>query len=389
MVIKLKDILPNPFRDVKRNPLDEAKVAELESSINDTGFWDNVVVRKTKAGYELAYGHHRIAAAIRAGITEADFIVKDLDDAMMLKIMARENSETYKYSVLALIESVRGVVEALADGRIPAFEIDPKTRLDLLRNAPSYTAGVSSSKLLDHPYTTASVGKFLGYKVNSGMTDNAVIAALNALELIQSGILTEKAIQGLKIDQLLTMTRDIKKRTEARSTENKKIQAEVQETTAKLAKLDADRHVEERQEKVVKAELVKREIEAHREEDDKEAKRIIAERKKHAEQAAARELAFKASRARLDAKVKEANDRIEAAKKQDKDLPTRYAVKTMLFKLNTIVSERNSFREEIKSLSKDKAVTTNEREIIRQAMIDAGDWYIEESNKFLPTRRAK
>src|ERR1700675_1368833 len=137
MTLKLKDILPNPFRDLKSNPLIEDKIEELVGSINLTGFWDNVVVRKNAEGkYELAYGHHRLAAAIRAGLLEADFIVKTLDDATMIQIMDNENRETYGSTPLSLIESVKAVVASLAKGTIKAFVIDEKVRRDTLRYAP-------------------------------------------------------------------------------------------------------------------------------------------------------------------------------------------------------------------------------------------------------------
>ena len=388
MKLKLKDILPNPFRDVKRNPLDEAKVAELVSSIHDTGFWDNVVVRKNKAGkYELAYGHHRIAAAIKAGIVEADFIVKKLDDAMMLKIMARENSETYKYTVLALIESVRGVVEALADGRIPAFGINPSTPAVHLRYAPSYAPGVvPSTNLVERPYTTVEVANFLGYsKAEGAKADDSVIAALNALELMQKGILDDKAIQGLKINQLLVMTRDIKKRLEKTSAATKVTQAEVKKHTEQMAKLDADRHAAEQKEKEKQAELRRKETEAHKAEDEADAKRWAEEQRVAKERAAERRLIFETKRAGLDAKIEEDKKRAEAAQTRDKNLSTRYAVSTMLGKLKTIVSERNAFREEIKALSRDKAVTAAERENLRQAFLAAGDWYTEQAISFRPS----
>ena len=145
MQLKFKDILPNPYRDLKGNPLLKEKVAELVSSINTTGFWDNIVVRKNKAGkYELAYGHHRIAAAIEAGLESAEFIVKDLSDALMIQIMDNENREVYASSPASLIESVKAVVQALAESAIPAFKIDPKTNKEILRYAPSYVPGYPS-----------------------------------------------------------------------------------------------------------------------------------------------------------------------------------------------------------------------------------------------------
>ena len=146
MILKLKDILPNPYRDTVANPLIEEKIMELVGSINLTGFWDNVVVRKNVDGkYECAYGHHRVAAAIRAGLTEADFIVKKLDDATMIQIMDNENRETYGSTTASIMESVKAIVKALATGDIPAFEISEKTKKETIRYAPSFVPGVSST----------------------------------------------------------------------------------------------------------------------------------------------------------------------------------------------------------------------------------------------------
>ena len=95
MKIALKDIKPNPYRNLERYPLDQPHVDELVASIKATeaGFWDNVLVRKVGDKYELAYGHHRLEAAKQAGLKEADFIVKKLSDEEMLKIMYLENKQ--------------------------------------------------------------------------------------------------------------------------------------------------------------------------------------------------------------------------------------------------------------------------------------------------------
>lgn len=43
------------------------KVNSLVKSIKQTGFWDNILARKNKAGkYEIAYGHHRLQALKKA-----------------------------------------------------------------------------------------------------------------------------------------------------------------------------------------------------------------------------------------------------------------------------------------------------------------------------------
>ena len=42
---KIKDIRPNPFRQLDRYPLNQVKVDALRGSILTTGFWENIVAR--------------------------------------------------------------------------------------------------------------------------------------------------------------------------------------------------------------------------------------------------------------------------------------------------------------------------------------------------------
>jgi len=73
-------------------------VRTLVRSIQSSDFWDYVLARSspTEPGtYELAYGHHRLAALHeihgKRSTLMLDIPVRDLDDATMLKIMAGEN----------------------------------------------------------------------------------------------------------------------------------------------------------------------------------------------------------------------------------------------------------------------------------------------------------
>lgn len=91
MKIAVKDLKPNPFRQIDSYPIDRAKVEQLKTSIEKLTFWDNILVRKNCQGYEIAYGHHRWFALKELGIKEIDIPVRDLDDATMLKVMAEEN----------------------------------------------------------------------------------------------------------------------------------------------------------------------------------------------------------------------------------------------------------------------------------------------------------
>jgi hypothetical protein len=73
-------------------------IEHLVGSIRDSGFWDNVLVRPSPLQprrYELAYGHTRIEAVRRVGITEVDLPVRDISDEEMLSIMIHENATVY------------------------------------------------------------------------------------------------------------------------------------------------------------------------------------------------------------------------------------------------------------------------------------------------------
>jgi len=115
MKVALKNIRPNPWRYINKGyPIDKAKVDKLRSSIKRTGFWDNLVGRKGKDGLiEIAYGHHRIEACRQEfkADHEIDVIVRDLDDATMLKIMAAENDALTIMSPAIINETVRAAMD--------------------------------------------------------------------------------------------------------------------------------------------------------------------------------------------------------------------------------------------------------------------------------------
>ena len=205
MKILLKDIKPNPFRNLDQYPLNPAKVAKLQESIEATDFWDNIVVRKTDDGYELAYGHHRIAAAKAAGLKEADFIVKKLSDEMMLQIMVRENDDESRPKVSVLFEGVKATVAALAAGTISIGEISKDARKDQLRHAPSFVIGAPGVDSTPGPYTADSIGLFLGETMKSGKATQNLCTVLNALELIERKMLSERELDGLSITQIVNL----------------------------------------------------------------------------------------------------------------------------------------------------------------------------------------
>lgn len=94
MKVDLRTLRPNPTRDFTIDPLDEEIVERLKQSITDYNWWGGVVCRQTAEGtLQIAAGHHRVRAALDAGVTEAEvFVADDMDDATMIRIYATENA---------------------------------------------------------------------------------------------------------------------------------------------------------------------------------------------------------------------------------------------------------------------------------------------------------
>jgi len=118
MRVELKSLQPNPMRDFTVDPIDDEVVGRLKESIKEDGFWGGVVCRRTKHNgsgvVQIAAGHHRIKAAISAGIREADIFVGDIDDAGLIRIYARENATQRGNAGTALAGSVAAAIRFLA-----------------------------------------------------------------------------------------------------------------------------------------------------------------------------------------------------------------------------------------------------------------------------------
>lgn len=109
MKVQIKQLEPNPYRDMDHYPISEEKVQRLAESIHQTGFWDNILARKADGKIQIAYGHHRLMALrkVMKPTDEVDIPVKSLDDAVMIKVMANENMEDWKTSPGVIDETVR------------------------------------------------------------------------------------------------------------------------------------------------------------------------------------------------------------------------------------------------------------------------------------------
>ena len=125
--VALKDVLPNPYREIEEYGLDEHKLESLEKSINTTGFWNNLMARQNAQGaLEIAYGHHRIQAAKNALGEDYvhTFAVANIPDYRMLQMMADENKDDWgnstKHNNLTIHQG-RDYLDALLD-KYPTWE---------------------------------------------------------------------------------------------------------------------------------------------------------------------------------------------------------------------------------------------------------------------------
>ena len=405
--VKLSDIESNPNRDLKFNPLNPEKLAALVASIHETGFWSNVIIRphpEKKGKYQLSYGHHRLQAAINAGLTEAEFVVRNLDENMLLKMMELENSEDYRYCPLSLLESVKAVVNALAAGRIAPFIHTVETDSDYftkeggwsvaaksnLRCAPSFIPGSvakSETKTCEHYYTAVDIATFLGQTYAYGdpnrkgllKANPKVVAALDALYLLEVKAITTASIKEMNWSQLGRFVADAKAERERTILRKVKTAEEIKELNAKALQIQSDQKAKEKKIADERAALVKKEADAKREDDAKKAKAIkerIIEKDVQAEKIAE---TFEVKKAVIEAKVEEVKQKQVAAKQEDVYLPIRRESDRIVHLL-----ERREEEEEIKALSR-RALNANDRERLRQAAIAKGTWLMDwVAQQFLP-----
>ena len=192
----IRNLKPNPFRDIDNYQLNEEKIEALQNSIDVSGWWANILVRETPKGPELAYGHHRVEALRRkfGADHEVAVLVKDLSDDVMLRAMVQENLSVWGGGAMTMLENVRATVRALAEGRISEFPApNPKARDSQLRYAPSFIMGADVSGPATHiPYTAAAIAQYHGFRA-----DDLVKEALATLEAIERRELEERDLADL------------------------------------------------------------------------------------------------------------------------------------------------------------------------------------------------
>lgn len=448
MKIALNDIRCNPNRDLKFNPFNEEKIAALMASIGETGFWTNVIVRVAPdgKGYEQAYGHHRLESARRSGIKEADFVVRDLDENMMLKMMELENQEDYRYCPLSLLESVKAVVSALAAGRIaPFYRVEDgtlppeghperykgtyrdknkwKAQMSLGKNesktlgyfesrdeaaqayrvavkgtitaftdefryspsfAPCKAVGLSELQAGQAPYTAADIAKFLGRAMKNGQSDSNTRAALDALYLLEVKAITTATIKDMNWAQLSKFVADMKAQRERTILRTKRTKEEIAKINEQSLRIQAEQKAKEKKVAEDRAALVKKLAEAKREEDKNKARELKELLEEKAAEAEQVQETFTAKKAALETKLEEVKHKQAEAKQEDVYLPIRKEADRLVH-----IFERRDEEDVVKALAR-KDIQPAERERLRQAAISKGTWYLDwVSQQFLPPLSVK
>ena len=218
----LSKVVANPFRNMDRYPINEEKISELCSSMESTGFWENVVCRLKNNKYELAYGHHRWIAykkkyGDKAKIT---LIIRDVSDEDMLRMMANENMDEWNTSAALEQETVRAVVLAYAEGKI---KLEKPRGLQTgksgtkggggIRLAPTFKVikGFHDTKTLSDPkfYNAESIGKFLGWMKPSGQVSMRIRNGLAVLETQEKLAIPDKDMAEINKDLKSNQSKDI------------------------------------------------------------------------------------------------------------------------------------------------------------------------------------
>lgn len=172
-MIALRSIVPNRYRHIESYKLSETKLEALIQSYESSGFWDGSIQARphpSKADkFEIAFGHHRVEAAKRAGLTEIGLVLAPRSDADMLRMMADENREEFRSDALVAVETIAAVIEAYERGEI---ELEEPKKED---------AGKREVFPGGKTYTLTTVARFLGWvKPSTGQAINACRQAFDA-----------------------------------------------------------------------------------------------------------------------------------------------------------------------------------------------------------------
>jgi hypothetical protein len=114
--------------------------------------------------------------------------------------------EDFRRNAVGLVYVVQNLVQAFANGSVDLPSVNRKTKYNVRRNAPSFIRGVRGNK----EYTMLSIAQHLGI-AKAGprgtiQAEEPVIAAVQALECKERGLITDAQIAECNVQQLLRLT---------------------------------------------------------------------------------------------------------------------------------------------------------------------------------------
>ena len=104
-------IAPNPKQP--RTHWDEDEIGALAASIREVGILQPIVVRTAEHGYELVAGERRLRAAKVAGLATVPVVLRETDDADLLREALIENIHREDLGPIELAEAFRQLLEDL------------------------------------------------------------------------------------------------------------------------------------------------------------------------------------------------------------------------------------------------------------------------------------
>lgn len=217
--IDIEQVDANPFRRLREYPYVERKVEALMRSIKDVGLWEGVIGRAVGNRVQIAFGHHRVEAARRAGLQQINVIVRDLNDDEMLGFMGRENMEDYNSDFLTMLETWEAAVEHLCPSR------------------DGHTAQpVEIAKLLGWVQVRGASGRH----VNDAVQMNRTAEACNSAHaLIQGGYVSRSDLYDMTVNdarEILTRASANMKRLDAMGAQQKRPAKEIEQAKQQISK---------------------------------------------------------------------------------------------------------------------------------------------------------
>ena len=104
-------IAPNPKQP--RSRFDDDALQELAASIREVGILQPIVVRRAGQGYEVVTGERRLRAAKLAGMATVPVVLRDSDDADLLREALIENIHREDLNPIELGEAFRQLLDEL------------------------------------------------------------------------------------------------------------------------------------------------------------------------------------------------------------------------------------------------------------------------------------